>query len=203
MPLNTHISASVTINSLSVCKNGQELFKGTGANLQALLVAIYQHFQFSYTRFYKMDNLSKLGWLASEVLLKDSFDKNKYQPYQTGIVLSNANSSLDSDVKYMASVADIASPALFVYTLPNIMMGEISIRNNFKGESALFISPAFNPQFIEQYVNHLFNNNIFESCICGWVDVLGNNFKAILFLVEKGGGAIPFTAKNMEKVFTK
>jgi len=197
MAANTHISATCSISKQSVSKNGKALFTGTEASMPGFLVEVYKHFKLNYTRFYKMDSLSKLGWLTSELLLKDNFDKEAYAPAEVGIVFANANSSLDSDVKYMASVADIPSPALFVYTLPNIMIGEISIRNQFKGEAAFFVSEKFDAAFIEQYVNNLFDNNIFKACICGWVDVLGNDYKATLFLVEKGNGAIPFTAGNM------
>ncbi|WP_348052860.1 hypothetical protein [Mucilaginibacter sp.] len=169
--------------------------------MSEFLVDIYKHFELNYTRFYKMDRLSKLGWLTSELLLKESFDKEKYNPAEVGIVFANANSSLDSDVKYMSSVSDIPSPALFVYTLPNIMIGEISIRNHFKGEAAFFVSESFDATFMEQYINNLFYNDIFKACICGWVDVLGNDYKAVLFLVEKGNGIISFTTDNMNKYF--
>lgn len=201
MAVQTHISATCTISKHTVRKNGETLFKGGEHDTQGFLVELYKHFQFGYSRFYKMDSLSKLGWLASEILLKGDPDKGNYLPEETGLVLANANSSLDSDLKYMASVGDIPSPALFVYTLPNIMIGEISIRNNFKGEAAFFVADSFDADFIEQYVSSLFDNDIFKRCICGWVDVLGDEYKAILFLVEKGEGAMPFTAENMNKVF--
>lgn len=165
------------------------------------LIEVYKHFELSYNRFYKMDSLSKLGWLASEILLTGTFNEKTYQPHQVSIVLSNANASLDSDQKYMASVADIPSPALFVYTLPNIVIGEICIRNSFKGETAFFVSENFDEDFIEQYVTNLFNNNSCQACICGWVDVAGNNYKAVLFLIEKGEGDIPFTVAHINNEF--
>ena len=49
---------------------------------------IYQYFELNYPKFYKMDNLSKLGWLASEVLLKDTAIKS-YEPQDVGLILSN------------------------------------------------------------------------------------------------------------------
>jgi hypothetical protein len=201
MATQTHISAACHISSQTVSKNGGDLFTGTATDVQSFLVEAYKHFELSYTRFYKMDNLSKLGWLASEVLLKGDFDKSKYKSEEIGIVLMNANSSLDSDQRYMASVADIPSPALFVYTLPNIVIGEICIRNNFKGDAAFFVSDKFDANFIEQYVNTLVYNQVLKACICGWVDVIGNEYKAVLFLVEQGEAVTPFTAQNMDKVF--
>jgi hypothetical protein len=82
-------------------------------------------------------------------------------------------------------VNDLPSPALFVYTLPNITIGEISIRNNFKGENAFFIFEQFDAGFIGQYVSSLLNNNNLQVCICGWVELLKEEYKAALFLVEK------------------
>ncbi len=150
-----------------------------------------------------MDSLSKLGWLTSEILLKDSFDKEQYKPEDIGIILSNKNSSLDTDKKYLASVRDIPSPALFVYTLPNIATGEICIRNNFKGEDAFFIFDKFDAGFIADYVSGLLNNNKLQACICGWVELLENEYKSAFFLVEKvkNKDAVPFTAANMDKLF--
>ena len=150
-----------------------------------------------------MDNLSKLGWLASEILLKNSFQKENYRPEDIGLILSNANSSLDTDQKYMASVKDIPSPLLFVYTLPNIVTGEICIRNNFKGEDAFFVFDSFNADFIENYVSSLLDNNVLQVCICGWIELLGDEYKAALFLVEKlkSNEAVSFTKEHMNKIF--
>jgi hypothetical protein len=132
-----------------------------------------------------MDALSKLGWLAVEVLLKDNFTAEDYRPEQVGIVLANANSSLDTDLKYFETVKDIPSPSLFVYTLPSIMIGEIGIRNNFKGESAFFVSGRYDADFMERYVRGLMDENRISACIYGWVDLLGEAGAANLFLIEK------------------
>ena len=155
-----------------------------------------------------MDSLSKLGWLTAEILLKDSFEKEMYQPDDIGVILANANSSLDTDTKYYQTTKDIASPALFVYTLPNIMTGEICIRHNFKGENAFFIFEKFDAGFIQQYVNNLINNNTLQACICGWVELLDDQYKAALTLVEvkehPGRSANQtnfFTMENLLKIY--
>ncbi len=149
-----------------------------------------------------MDNLSKLGWLTSEILLRD-FDKDAYKPEDVGLILANANASLDSDQKYLKSVDDIPSPALFVYTLPNIMTGEICIRNGFKGEDAFFVAEKFDANFTASYVNDLLNNNILQACICGWVDVIDKDYKSAMLLIEKQAGpnALAFNADNMNMLF--
>jgi len=185
-----------------VYKNAVPLFENRGVDLPAFLLSAYQHFGLNYPKFYKMDNLSKLGWLASEILLKDGFIKD-YQPEGVGLILSNANSSLDSDKKYNDSISDIPSPALFVYTLPNIMIGEICIRNNFKGEDAFFIFEKFNAGFIHSYVANLLTSNVIKACICGWVDLIGEEYKAVLFLIEKveRENSVLFSEKNLDSIF--
>ncbi len=203
MAEQNYITSSCVISNGAIRKDGKELFAIKNANASDFLAEAYKASGINYSRFYKMDNLSKLGWLASELLLRDSFDKEKYQPEETGVVLSNANASLDVDLRYMESVKDIASPSLFVYTLPNIVTGEICIRNGFKGEDAFFVFKKFNAPFIENYVNNLLDNGNLQACICGWVDLIGNDYKAALFLVEKVNteSVLSFTAENMDKLF--
>lgn len=149
------------------------------------LLAAYRHLEMNYPKFHKMDNLSKLGLLATEVLLKENDVKQKHESSRIGVILSNKNASLDSDIKYFESIKSIASPALFVYTLPNIMTGEICIKHSFKGENAFFVLDDFDEAFIHQYVAGLLNNNIIDACICGWVEVFADNHEATLLLVEK------------------
>jgi len=200
---NNYIIAHCEISKNGVYKNGQKIFDGPAEDVQDILLTIYQHLNLNYPKFYKMDSLSKLGWLASEVLLAGENIIKDARPQDVGVILSNANSSLDTDIKYLHTVQDFASPALFVYTLPNIVTGEICIKNNFKGESAFFISDALDAAFTEQYVNYLLNNNILQVCICGWVEILKDNYKAVLFLVAKATEGTLFTKENLDNIFNR
>jgi hypothetical protein len=203
LPAQNHIISSCIIEQGTVLKDGSVLFKNKEVDLAEFLLSVYQHFQLNYPKFYKMDNLSKLGWLASEVLLKDNYQNDQYQPEEVGLVLANRNSSLDNDFKYFESAKEIASPSLFVYTLPNIVIGEICIRNDFKGEHGFYIQDSFDADFIAGQVNYLLNNHILEACICGWVDVLEPDYKAALYLVEKKptDKSVPFSIKNINGIF--
>jgi hypothetical protein len=198
-----YINASCVISNHLVLKNGKALFENKHADLQGFLLSVYNFFALNYPKFYKMDNLCKLGWLASEILLKDNFRSEKYRPDETGLVLANANASLDTDLKYFETVNDIPSPSVFVYTLPNIMIGEICIRNNLKGENAFFVFDEFDTDFMEQYAGNLINNNIIQACILGWVDLLKEDYKAVLLLVEKEKREQSglFIKDNINKIF--
>jgi len=200
---NIYITASCSICDHVVCKDETKIFENKDASLGDFLLSVYHHFGINYPKFYKMDNLSKLGWLASEILLKDSLREGAYEPQTIGVVLANASSSLDTDMRYYESVKDIPSPALFVYTLPNIVIGEICIRQHFEGENAFFIFDEFDAGFIEQYISNLINNNILQACVCGWVELLGEQYKTVLFLVEKAKevAGISFTKENLIKIY--
>src|SRR5215203_2336843 len=150
--IENFITSSCVISNNTVYKNGQSLFVNKAEDTGGFLVSAYQHFSINYPKYYKMDNMCRLGLLSAELLLKD-FKKREYNPSEVGVVLSNASASLDTDIKYYKTTDDIASPALFVYTLPNIVIGEICIRHHFKGENAFFITEKFDPDFTVQYVN--------------------------------------------------
>lgn len=171
------ITASCGIRTNSVYKNGKPEFQRPGLNASDFLDELYRFEKLDYPKFHKMDGLSKLGLLAAEILLKDTDHRAKYREEETGIVLSNRNGSLDVDLKYAKTMHTGASPALFVYTLPNIVIGEIAIRHKLKGENAFFVFKGFNGNFIAEYVNGLFNSRLIKSCICGWVDFLGKNMR--------------------------
>lgn len=199
-----YITASCSIVNNLVVKDQQQLFENKAVDVQPFLVSVYQYFAINYPRFYKMDNLAKLGWLAAEVLLNGSFDKEAYQPEEIGLLMANKNSSLDTDIKYYETVKTMASPALFVYTLPNIVLGEICIRHHFKGENDFFIFEHFDAGFIQQYVAHLFTTGSVEACICGWVEIVANDYKACLNLIEKepnNNSTTIFTKENIYQIY--
>lgn len=197
------ITGSCTIQNGVVSKDCQTVLTISQHALPELLVSIYQGLNLSYPKFYKMDNLSKLGWLAAEILLQDTLVKERYKAEEVGLVLANTNSSLDNDLKFHRSDIEVRSPSVFVYTLPNIVIGEICIRHGFKGEHCFFIQNEFDAAFIYRQVNYLMDQDILEACICGWVDVLGEEYKAALYLIEKKNNdkSIVFSAENLNNIF--
>lgn len=203
MPAERYINGICIISHNSVYLNGQLLGNFGTDDSAGFLAAAYRHFRFSYPKFYKMDRLSKLGWLAAEILLRDYPEIKNYPPEQVGLVLTNASASLDADLKYFRSLDETPSPALFVYTLPNIVIGEIGIRHNFKGENAFFITEHFNAALIAEQVNLIMDNTATQACICGWTELLDNEYKAALFLIEQqpANGGTAFDAASLNRLF--
>lgn len=194
-----YITGSCVIRNNRVYKDGVLLWETLqDQELPEFLRAGYDHFSGQYPKFHKMEPLSKLGWLAAEVLLKEA-PLSGYPPESVGLILANKSASLDTDLRYYDTVKDIASPALFVYTLANIVMGEISIRHGFKGENAFFTADAFDREFMAGYISQLFLENAISACLCGWVEVMGSAYEVILHKVERTSEGVIFNADNLQK----
>ena len=180
------IARHITIRNGQLWNNDELFYEAKVNDSSAFLNALYQHFQIAYPKFHKMDGLSRLGFLAAEFLLKDEDLINRFDPYRIGIVLANCHSSLDTDLHYHRQLTNgTASPALFVYTLPNILIGEICIRQGIKGENIFFISDKYEVSLQVNYVNNLLDTNVIDACICGWVEWIEGRYEAFLYLVQK------------------
>ncbi|MBN2480129.1 MAG: hypothetical protein JXB19_00175 [Bacteroidales bacterium] len=209
MSVSLHISNFCLIRNNHVMAGKHLLFTGKEIAFQDFIKEAYQHFKIGYPKFYKMDNLSKLGFMAAELLLKDRDLNRDYGKDGTGIILANAAASLDTDRNYQISINDrnnyFPSPSVFVYTLPNILMGEISIRHHLFGENAFFIQKKFDSLFMVEYVTQLFEKQIVACCITGWVEMDADQYDAVLFLVEKTGqlndGITIFNVRNIDDIY--
>lgn len=198
------LEQQVTYISGHVCIRNRTIQSGDGIFLRSdgssdFFSFLYEKLDINYPKFFKMDALCKLGIAATHILLKE-FDKTAYQPGELGIVLSNRSGSVEADINYFESSKTFPSPSLFVYTLPNIVIGEISIRYGFKGENAFFINEQFDPEWIFFYVNNLMQYQGIKACICGWVDVENDEYDARFFLVEQGKeNGLNFTADSLRE----
>ena len=77
---------------------------------------------------------------------------------------------LCNDRHFEGTVEEFPSPALFVYTLPNVVTGEIAIRNKYRGETSAYVLDAFDPAELAALVAQAFTDRRTDSAICGWLD---------------------------------
>lgn len=146
-------------------------------NEKSLLTTIYKQMIGDYPKYYKMDGLCRLGFIASELLLQaEKAEETSIKELQRsrGVVLFNRSSSISSDKKYLASIADkdnyFPSPSVFVYTLPNIVTGEIAIRNGYHGETSFYILPEKNEEQMQTLIQTAFLDSQTTSLLTGWID---------------------------------
>lgn len=180
-----------------------ELFVEGNVDAKDLLKETYIKLGVDYPRFYKMDLLSKMAFVGTELLKKQTPDIQKFGSDEIALVFSNQHSSEDTDHKFMHSyeVENAPSPALFVYTLPSILIGEISIRNLWYGESVFFVLPQFDPTFFANYSNILLSKTS-KAVIGGWVNGLGEDMEAFLFFADQQDSKeLPLTAEIFETIY--
>ena len=191
------------IRNRALLRMGEIIYRDLRGTMDDFLDNALEALAINYPKFYKMDISSKLGFMATEMLLKDIRLVEEYKPEQVGLILSNAHASLDTDLRYFESTKTMASPALFVYTLPNIVAGEICIRNGIKGENAFFVTEKFDVSQMCNYIQTVMASDKTQACIAGWVDVMGSQHDVFLYLVEKKGreSAVAHTAAQVQKIY--
>ena len=159
----------------------------------SLLTALYKQIIGNYPKYYKMDGLCRLGFIASELLLKAERDEGSFTEdinKTRAIVFFNRSSSIASDKKYLASIVEkdnyFPSPSVFVYTLPNIVTGEIAIRNGYHGETSFYILPHKNEFLMQDIIETTFMDEQTTSVLTGWLDYEDSeHFEADLYIAYK------------------
>jgi 3-oxoacyl-[acyl-carrier-protein] synthase-1 len=135
-----------------------------------------------YQRFFKMDGLSRLGFMAAE-LLPEVDDRQG-----CAVVLCCHSSSVVSDSRFIQSFtsSEGVSPSLFIYTLPNIVTGEIAIRHGLRGETSLYILPRRDDELVWQLVEATFLDKAISTVIGGWIDYTDDeHYEADMYLACK------------------
>lgn len=161
----------VILDQQKLWERKEELGEQEGKEHHSLLTSLYKQMIGNYPKFYKMDGLSRLGFVASGILLnaeKGETDKER------AIIFFNHSSSIASDRNYKESINDkdnyFPSPSIFVYTLPNIVTGEIAIRNHFHGETSFFILPDKDERLMEEILQASCRDAQSNSFLTGWID---------------------------------
>jgi len=202
--MGSYIEAYVHIKNNTVSLNGSVLFRDDAIDFPEFSKAAYKSLGTEYSKFFKMDNLSKLAFLAADVLLKETIsDPNREN--NIAIIMSNHASSLDTDRKHQKSISDknnyFPSPAVFVYTLPNICVGEISIKHRLFSENSFFIFEHFDAGHLLNYSNSLLDTKKAEKVLCGWVNFDENIYEAFLYLVAEKG-LITHNKEEITRLYT-
>ena len=155
-----------------------------------LLSEIYRKYVGDYPKYHKMDALSRLAFLATELLLSRG---DVPQDSERATILFNRTSSVVADRCHLGSIAKpgefYPSPSVFLGTLPNIATGEIAIRHGYTGETSLYITDFRDEALMKKVVGSSFSLGGFRSLICGFVDCdRGDSFEADLKILVKNIG---------------
>lgn len=212
--VNNRILTYCRIKNQQVWLNGQLFYQDKEASDPSTFLSnLYKYLELTYPKFFKMDKLCKLGTLASELVFRNTVELSQVPKSETALVFSNSASSLDTDRIHQQSISNrenyFPSPSVFVYTLPNILLGEIAIKHKVTGENSFFISETFNPHLLRSYTDLLLQNTPTVAVVCGWVNVDGNAMDAFVYCVKNSnfngtnmGSDLLHTAESLDQLYT-
>ena len=179
--------AEIEITPTNIVLNGKRL--ATAETGSKMLHDAYRRYVNDYPKFFKMDGLCKLGFIASELLLK-SLDEERFVIREDrAVVLYNHSGSIEADHHYQSTISDtenfFPSPSVFVYTLPNIVTGEIAIRNKYVGETSFHVLDHFDEEMLRKMIEAAFMDDCTTSILTGWVDYYDHShFEASMKLIN-------------------
>ncbi len=178
------------IKNNTVLLNGNKIaIDNKSFDFPAILVNLYKQLDLNYPKFFKMDNSCKLGMLAVEMAVRSNSEIANSEKEKVAIFISNNSASLETDRNHLKTITDknnyFPSPAVFVYTLPNIIIGEIAIKHKFTGENAFFVTETFDEKLMNDYVSIAFKNNHTTDAVCGWINMDGIDYEAFVYCVKK------------------
>lgn len=177
------------ITRSSILIDGKTVFKAerSFSDLSEFFKSVYRALGMEYKKFFKMDTLSQAAIIGTEYLNNSTGFNQRYMEDEIGIIFGNRSSSLTTDMNYQSTISDFPSPGLFVYTLPNISIGEVAIRHRISGENVFFVLDNYDDELFEQYVDILMSNQSLKCCIAGWIETNEKDPDIHFTLVEKQG----------------
>ncbi len=167
---------------------------GRGISLHSsgkpMLTELYKEYAGDYPRFYKMDMLGRLGFIATELLLEAEGGARFNERQDRAVVLVGHSGSIVADMNYLRTIHNpddyFPSPERFVYTLPNIVTGEIAIRNQYHGETCFYLLNERNEKTIREILSSAFLDPETQSIIGGWINCDDENkFEVDIYIIER------------------
>jgi hypothetical protein len=205
-----YINSYCKIDDSQVLVDGQCLIPNDEGDASAWASSIYRELGIQYPKFFKMDTMCKFGFLASELLMRQLGTTPEEPKKDWAMLCLNSCSSLDTDRRYQTTIQDadnyFPSPSVFVYTLANIVTGEIAIRHKIQGESSTFIFQNLDSEILHRLGSNALAPDKASNLLCGWIDFEFGHCDVLMFAVseqKKTDTAMEWTTENIKKCFMK
>lgn len=201
------------LNSYAFVTDSQLILNGNSITFPvtadtSYLTQAYRHLKIEYPKFFKMDTLCKAGFLASELLMGKPATDTPLHDW--AVVSFSSTSSLNTDIHYQQTIAHAdnyyPSPSLFVYTLANIMNGEISIRHKIQGESSSYILPAFDADVMIEVVEMLHQRTPrISNILLSWADCINDHVEVFMchITIQSNVESLPLSTFNLSQLRNK
>ncbi len=177
------VNTKFTYSQLAKINISKDSFKGS--NFKNNIKELFGSVSEPYMKFSKMDDYCKLGTTAVQLLLSKTNKLAQYSPYEISLIVNTDTGCIESDLAHLDNITAEeynSSPAIFVYTLPNVVAGEISIKNKIKGEGVTLVGKTNAPQTLVKEFCYGTDSKV---AIYLYVDKCGDSFSAEAILFEK------------------
>lgn len=203
-----HIASYSKITPTEFSVNGDKMLLRNPESQDLWLHDIYRALNMNYPKFFKMDKLCKSGILAAEPIMQNFMVKPDEIKTNWAIIGMNSVSSLDDDTEYQATIQNennyFPSPSVFVYTLANIVIGELAIKYKIQGETSFYIEQLFNTQsFIINVIKTFEVNPQIEYALCGWINYYEENCDVMMMVITTNPdkSILEFNETNINQIY--
>ena len=158
-----------------------------GPDFKEFIKKEYQKLGETNLKFHQMSALCQAAYVAAGKLLSTDVLEG-IDSKDTAIVLANSTSTMETDMEHQLNIesgeTNRISPAVFVYTLPNIAIGQLCIKYGIKGDNSFFLRKK-NDNFAEDYSRMLIEQGYAKAVICGWCNKAGEELNVNLKLLKR------------------
>ena len=173
-----YIQKSCRIHDRRVMVDGQTRFEASDGHASGtdFLADAFRSMGIDYRKFYKMDPLSRLGFLAAELILPQPAEADP-SGEEMGLICFNSTASLAADRAYQRTI-----PA---------------------GETAFYVLRAFNPETICHIVRETIADAGLHRVFVGWIDIDTDRLdaRAVLCVDRPHGNSPELTPEALLQLF--
>lgn len=184
------------VDGLLISKLSEEEAKTTSERLNLF----YKKAGFKYPKFFKMDPLCKAGMLC----LMPFADYLHAHPKgsEGGLLVFTDSGCRMADEEHLRLMRESAtSPAVFVYTLPNIVLGEWSIFSRWVGYGQCFLINAFKTSYLAERISAFKADFPGAPVLAGWLSVSEDSLEGMLFICSEGMQTEQEIAKQISDIY--
>jgi len=133
---------------------------------------LQDEFSSKFSRFGRYDDYTRLGCAAAFLAMRDAGRDAPPRPGNIGFLLASQYGSFETDLAYYQTTLDggPASPNLFSYTLPNIVIGECALQFGLLGPTYCLDAEGGRAAATIGESSHYLETKTAEAMLVGWLE---------------------------------
>ncbi len=158
-----------------------------GNKVEEDLNAVFELLEVDYSEFYRMDEFSKLGFIAAELLMRhNGSDPHTFKPHM-GVVIHSRSGTLGADYRTLQALrGESDDPHAYKRSIPNAICADIACRFKLGGEMGLILADGFVYEHFFRTSYGMFQTDPdLDTLLGGYVECYGGYVSALLCLLTR------------------